>query len=66
MFQNRFEIVKVDEDSTGYVQWVFKNKNLSPQDFPEDTSLQINIKRHILNGGKIGEALGILKHFDNL
>ena len=61
MFQNRFEIVKVDEDGTDYIQWVFKDRNLSPQDFPEDTSLQTNIKRHILNGGKIGEALGILK-----
>jgi hypothetical protein len=65
MFQNRFEIVKVDEESDGYVQWVFKNKNLPPQDFPENTSLQKNIKRHILNGGKIGEALGILTNFDN-
>lgn len=61
LFQNRFDIVKLNEDGTSYIQWVFKNKNLSPQDFPEDTSLQINIKRHVLNGGKIGEALGILK-----
>ena len=61
MFQNRFDNVRLDEESTGYVQWVFKDKNLSPQDFPENTTLQINIKHHILNGGKIGEALGILK-----
>jgi len=66
MFQKRFEIVKVDEDADSYIQWVFKNRNLDPQDFPENTSLQINIKRHVLNGGKIGDALGILSSFQQL
>lgn len=59
-FQSRFEIVKQDEDSLGYVQWVFKNRNLAVKDYPENTSLQKNMKKYILSGGKIGEALGIM------
>lgn len=60
-FAARFEIVKTDENAEGYKQWVFKNKNLKPEDFPETTTLQKNMKKYVLSGGKIGESLGFFK-----
>lgn len=60
LFQNLFEIVSTDETSESYKQWVFKNKDLQAKDFPENTSLQRNMKRYVLQGGKIGEAVGTL------
>lgn len=59
-FQNRFKIVETDETVEAYKQWVYKNARLSPEQFPENTSLQRNMKRYILQGGKIGEGTGIL------
>ncbi|WMJ23755.1 acyltransferase domain-containing protein [Paludicola sp. MB14-C6] len=59
-FLSDFSIIKVDEDEEGYKTWVFKNSNLTPEQFPEDTSLQRNIKQHVLNGGKIGGARGVI------
>lgn len=60
LFQRRFNILSTDEAPESYKQWVFKNKNLAPEDFPENTSLQKSMKRYVLQGGKIGEALGTL------
>lgn len=61
-FRERFEIQRVDENNDGYKFWVFKNADLKAEDFPETTSLQRAIKRHVLAGGKIGEAFGFLKN----
>lgn len=61
-FRERFEIQTVDENNDGYKFWVFKNANMRAEDFPENTSLQRAIKRHVLAGGKIGEAFGFLKN----
>ena len=60
-FYRRFEIRKWDEDTDGYKQWVFKDKTLAPECFPENTTLQRNMKKYVLSGGKVGEAWGILK-----
>lgn len=60
-FYRRFEIRKWDEDTDGYKQWVFKDKTLAPERFPENTTLQRNMKKYVLSGGKVGEAWGILK-----
>lgn len=62
MFQSGFDLVKVDEDATEYLIWVYKQKDMPYEDLPENTSLQKNMKTFLLNGGKIGEALGILKN----
>lgn len=61
-FQHRFRIQRVDYLDTEYTEWVFKTKNTSIADLPENTSLQKNMKRHLLNGGKIGTGYGILCH----
>lgn len=58
-FLSDFTIAKVIEDDS-YKLWVFKRNDLTPEQFPEDTSLQRNIKRHILNGGVIGSGVGVI------
>ena len=48
-------------DDTGYRPWVFKDPGLAPKDFPEDTSLQKNMKNFVLHGGKVGASHGFLR-----
>lgn len=60
-FQSDFVITSQDEDGDSYKQWLFKNPRLDVKDFPEDTSLQRRAKAHLLAGGKIGEAAGVLR-----
>lgn len=60
-FQGDFIITKVDENAEGYKFWLFKTKDSNMADYREDTSLQRRAKAHLLAGGKIGEAAGILK-----
>ncbi len=62
-FQKRFEIFDVGEIDTEFIQWVF-NKNSTDTDytdFPEHTSLQRNIKKHLLSGGVIRSIYGKIK-----
>lgn len=60
-FQNEFRVEKVDYENNDYMEWVFKRPDLALEDLPEDTSLQRNLKKFLLNGGKVGEAIGILE-----
>lgn len=64
-FMNAFDIVEVDEDCDDVLEWVFylteeQQKTVSLEQLPEETSLQRNIKVHLLSGKKIGVARGIL------
>lgn len=59
-FQARFYIESVDETAESYKIWVYKNAALRPEEFPEETALQRNLKRYVLSGGKVGEARGTL------
>lgn len=59
-FQRLFEIRETDYDTDNFMRWVFKTTCLPVQDLPENTSLQRNIKQHLLSGKKIGDALGFL------
>lgn len=60
-FRKYFHVTRCDEASESYKQWVYKNPQLTPDDFPENTSLQRNIKKYVLAGGKIGEGFGFLR-----
>lgn len=60
-FQNRFNIISFKEDSEEYYKYVYKKKVDSLDELLEDTSLQREIKKHLLAGGKVGEGYGILK-----
>lgn len=60
-FINLFEIYKTYPDDEGYKNWVFKNQNISIEEFPQNTSLQRNITAHLKKGGKIGAASGFIE-----
>ncbi len=59
-FASRFKVTKHEEEPEDYKIWVYGKLNIEPKDFAEKTSLQRNIKKHVLAGGKIGESFGIL------
>lgn len=60
-FQKDFELCSFETESTGYKKWVFKNPNLNVDDYPENTSLQRNIKQYVKNGGGIGSGECIIR-----
>ena len=64
-FQRDYAICHIDEKDNGYVVWVFKNPKLKPEDFPEKTTLQRTIKSHVLGGGLVGSAAGIVRMRDS-
>lgn len=62
-FQKRFEIIHVDEEAKDYMVWLFGAKSTTPiEEAREDTSLQRAVKAHVLSGGKIGVAFGIIRN----
>ncbi len=60
-FQKRFELKEFVEDGIGYKFFIFHNLDLKPEEFTENTSLERNIKKYVLSGGKIGHAISVLK-----
>lgn len=60
-FLELFEIYAVFPESQSYKAWVFGDEKLSIDEFPQETSLQRNIVKHLKQGGKIGEAAGIIR-----
>ena len=62
-FRDLFRKFEYFPDDAGYKLWVFKNPDLAPEDFPEDTSLQRNMKNFVLHGGKVGASHGFLRDF---
>ena len=61
-FSERFSVVFWEEDSPAFRDWIFPSAVAAPAEkLPEETSLQRAVKRHLLAGGKIGWAEGVLK-----
>lgn len=61
-FQNRFDILDVDEEDKGYIIWVFnKNINTPINELSEETSLQRKIKELMKQNIDIGSAKGIIR-----
>lgn len=60
-FQNRFEIFDEGEVGTDFIEWLYNTKSTDYATLPENTSLQRNMKKHILSGGVIRNAYGRLK-----
>lgn len=60
-FQNMFEIDAVDYEATWYMGWIYPGVESIDDDLPENTTLQRNIKKHLLAGNKFGIAKGHLK-----
>ncbi len=59
-FQRYFQVEKVDYDSMAVMDWVFPGFKQVTEQLPENTSLQRGMKRHLLEGKKIGWAIGYM------
>lgn len=60
-FQDMFDVTETDEESMGVLDWVFPGNKKVTKQLPEGTSLQKNMKKHLLSGGKIGWSKGVLR-----
>ncbi len=60
-FQSRFEIFNEGEIGTDFIEWLYNTKSTDYAMLPENTSLQKNVKKHLLSGGVIRNAYGRLK-----
>ena len=60
-FQKLFDIVETDEESMAVLDWVFPGFDKVSGKLPENTSLQRNMKKYLLEGKKIGWTKGILR-----
>lgn len=46
-----FEIFDIGEADTEFIKWLFNTKSTDYSALPENTSLQSNMKIHLLSGG---------------
>ncbi len=60
-FRSLFDIARVDDEDPSYRAFVFRRTDGNIADYPEKTSLQRRLKEHLLQGGRMGSALGIWK-----
>ena len=60
-FQNRFEIFDKGENGTEFIDWLYNTRTTDYDNLFENTSLQRNMKKHLLSGGVIRNAYGRLK-----
>ena len=60
-FQSFFKIKNFNQESKDFIDWLFmKDKDYDITMLPENTSLQRNVKKALLEGNKIGSAYGTL------
>ena len=59
-FQNRFEIFDEGEIGTEFIDWLYNTRTTDYDNLFENTSLQRNMKKHLLSGGVIRNAYGRL------
>lgn len=59
-FQEFFDLTETGQNC-GFMEWVFKRDDLSLEELPENTSLQRNLKKYLLDGGRVKDAKGVLK-----
>ena len=61
-FQKRFDMYRVNDEKNACMNWVFQCGNdVDYATLPEKTSLQRNIKAHLLGGGIVGTGYGIIR-----
>ncbi len=60
-FQKQFELLKIEADSPYFMDWIYSRLGIAYEDLPENTSLQRNVKRYLLAGGKVGTAYGVYR-----
>ena len=59
-FQSLFDIVMSSTDDRQAIERIFGKKRLIKKNYPENTSLQKSAKKFMLDGGKMGEGLGVI------
>lgn len=59
-FAADYEILETDADNSGCLEWLFQGMT-DLETLPENTSLQKEVKKYLLQGGFIGHGLGRLK-----
>ena len=59
-FQSEYRVTEVFPDHDQFLTWVYKRPDIPLADLPESTTLQRNLKKYLLAGGRIGEAAGVL------
>ncbi len=59
-FQNSFVLTSQENDSPGFLDWVYGRRDIPLENLPEETTLQRKLKQYLLNGGKVEWANGIL------
>ncbi len=57
-FQNRFEILDEGEMNMECINWIFQCQVTDYEKLPEKTTLQRNVKKHLLGGGVIRSSYG--------
>jgi hypothetical protein len=57
-FQADYEILSTEPDGQDFMRWVYKMGYPDIDSLPECTSLQRAVKKHLQNGGKVGNAHG--------
>lgn len=57
-FQDRFEIIETEEDNPSFMDWIYSSRDIPYNELPENTTLQRNVKKYLLSGGKVGWAYG--------
>ena len=60
-FQKLFQIETVDYDSMAVLDWVYPGEKGELTELSESTSLQRNMKKFLLDGQKVGWAMGKIK-----
>ena len=66
-FQQRFPLHETDSEPMDCLEWLFRVPEDTPLEcLPETTTLQRRVKQHLLSGGKIGTAMGVLKETTRL
>ena len=59
-FQKNYVIESAEYEQMDCLEWVFKNPKMELKDLPENTSLQRNLKKYLLDGKNVGTAFGHL------
>jgi hypothetical protein len=59
-FQKSFDILDMDQDSLGFMDWVYGSRDIPLEELPENTSLQRRLKPYLRNHGKIEWTTGRL------
>jgi len=62
-FKRMFEIEHANEDAMWFMGFIYPGYGVVDENLPETTSLQRKMKKHLLEGKKVGVAKGYLKDF---